>query len=221
MAGGPLSVFRVPETVRRRLEVAHATAVQALIETYARCGVHVVAMLEGHLPFDDVIDRFMEELALPGAIAVNTRMRVLVGLERREHKARDGHLEETTADARPGSPPATGEGWRRFRPAALVRTMQRRQQRQDEIERLFQLGLAQTEEAVIQTHIENALDYVALLDEHQSEDRALEHYIDEIGLSGCRAQTVVQRSMCRLADARFPQAPVLRLDDGPGGRSRA
>jgi hypothetical protein len=210
----PLSPFRLPEPVKRRLEVATATASEALLETHAAYGVRFVLILRDHLPFDEAVDRYLDEMDLTGRSASTARTRILVALEEAERTAfGDEH------GLGPQSAPPGRNGWQRFRPARVVRTIRDRQRRHEEIETLHQLALAQAEDGLISTHIDNALDFVVLLDEHMSLERAIEHYLAEIGLSGCRAQTVLQRAMSRLATAQLPDVPFPVPDRAvrPGG----
>ncbi len=197
---GPLSTFRLPEPVKRRLEVATATATEALLETHARYGVHLIQLLRDQLPFDDVVDRYLDEMGLVGDVARSTRSRIFVALEETERRGSGPDFG--------GEPDARAERsgldrLRRFRPDVVVRDMKQRQRRHEETDRILQLGLAQAEEGLLATHIENALDFAALLDDHFSYERAMEQYLGEMGLSGCRAQTVMQRAMCRIADAQL------------------
>ncbi len=201
-SAGPLAALRgLPEPVRRRLEVARAMASQSLVTTHARYGLRLVRLLRDVMPFDDVIDRYLEEMGLSGTLAGSTRTRILVGIEEQERGGpvpREGQESEEEDDVR------GMDRIRRLRPDRVVRDIRDRQRRQEDTERVLRLGLAQAEEGVILTHIENALDYVALLDEHYSIERAVEHYNGELGVAGCRAQTVLQRVMCRVADAQLP-----------------
>jgi hypothetical protein len=68
----------------------------------------------------------------------------------------------------------------------------------------MKLALARAEEAVIATHVDNAITFAALLDPVMPLDRATQEYIDAVGLSGGRAQAVHQRTMARLADVHLP-----------------
>jgi hypothetical protein len=80
----------------------------------------------------------------------------------------------------------------------------------------MQLALARAEEAVIATHVDNAITFAALLDEVLPLDRATQEYIEAVGLSGGRAQAVHQRTMARLADVHLP-LPA-RVDPPPSSR---
>ena len=86
----------------------------------------------------------------------------------------------------------------------MVQGVRRRQRRQEEMERISMLALARAEEQLIQTHVENAIGFVALLDDEPLH-RAVQTYLGEIRLAGGRAQAVFQRTMARLADVHLPR----------------
>ena len=65
------------------------------------------------------------------------------------------------------------------------------------------LLLARSEEAIISTHVENAIGFAALLDGSTTLDRAVQHYMGSVNLAGCRGQVVFQRTMARLADVHL------------------
>lgn len=200
---GPLSTFRLPEPVKRRLEVATATATEALLETHARYGLRLVRLLRDQLPFDEAVDRYIDEMGLAGDAARSARSRIFVALEAEE---RHGHGPDFDGDPAARREHSGFQRLRRLRPDVVVRDMKQRQRRHEETDRIIQLSLAQAEEGLLNTHIENAVDFAALLDDHFSFERAIEQYLAEIGLSGCRAQAVMQRTMCRIADAQIGSA---------------
>ena len=73
---------------------------------------------------------------------------------------------------------------------------------------MMQLALARAEEHVIRTHIENAIGFVALLEDHLPLDKAIQQYLTSVGVAGGRAQAVFQRTMARLADVHLgPRLP--------------
>ena len=76
------------------------------------------------------------------------------------------------------------EGWRRFMPDAVVRELRERQRRAEDIDRTMQLALARSEEALIRTHVENAIGFAALLDDHLPLDRAVQQYLGAVLLPG-------------------------------------
>jgi hypothetical protein len=70
------------------------------------------------------------------------------------------------------------------------------------------LSLARAEENVIRTHVENAIGFVALLQEMLPLDEAVEQYLGAVRVVGSRAQAVMQRTMARLADVHLPLRPA-------------
>ncbi|MGH7474814.1 MAG: hypothetical protein ACRELD_00855 [Longimicrobiales bacterium] len=217
----PLSTLRLPESIRRRLDVATATASEALMETHALYGLHIVMLLRDFIDYDEAVDRYLDEMNLMGAAASTARTRILVALEEAERLG-DGEAEAAPDEAPAGDAPDSTDPrarprrgrWRRFRPDVVYRGIRARARRQEELDSVFTLGIAQAEEALLQTHIENALDFAVLLEQHMDVERSIEHYIDEIGLGGCRAQTVLQRAVCRLADAQLPRPTERRSGAG-------
>lgn len=208
---------RLPESVRRRLEVTTAMAWEALVEQHVVEANEFVELMRGRMDLEDALARYLAEMDLDETMATAIRTRVLVTLEGDRTGSRDaaadGFDEQTSAPAirlpsLPG-PDATGAdddaGWRRFRPDALVRGMRRRQQRSDETESMIELALARAEESIMQTHVDNAIGFTALLDDYVGIGRAVSYYLGAVLLTGSRAHSVLQRTMARLADVHLPR----------------
>lgn len=204
-APNPLSTRRLPDPVRRRLEVSTAMSWEALVEAHIEQADQFVDLLSGRLGFAEAVDRYLREMRVPDAMAPSVRTRVLVSLEDTAASVDEDDFADVPATRSPG--------WRRFRPAVLVRGVQERMKRGDETEGWIKLALARAEEAIILAHVDNALSFAALLGPYQPLDRAVMEYIDAIELVGGRAQVVHQRTMARLADVHLPA--MGSLDDVP------
>lgn len=193
--------MRLPSAIRRHLDVAIAGAQEALIDAHAEEALRLVAMVGDEWSFDEAVDFYFDELSITGPLASSIRNRALVRLEeeRRLDTSRPSMLRQ--APGAEEDEDTESSMWRRLRPDRLVREIRQRQHRQGETERVAQLVLAQAEEALLNVHVDNALDFVGLLSDEMGPDRAVAYYVDAIGVSGCRAQAVVQRSMVRIADA--------------------
>jgi hypothetical protein len=190
---------RLPDTVRRRLEIATAMAWESLVETHVEQATRFVHLLGERLPLEETLTRYLLEMDMGDSMASAVRTRVLVTQE----------SEDTLAEA--ADDPSTTkaleeeEGWRRFRPDVMMRGVLERQRRNDETEHWIQLALARAEEKLITTHVDNAITFAALLEEHLPVDRGVQQYLDAVALTGSRAQAVVQRTMARLADVHLPR----------------
>jgi len=214
-APGPRTPRRLPETVRRRLEVASATAWEALVEAHTSHALRLIALLADRLPFDEAVARYLREMEVSETMAAAVRNRVLVALEDAERPddsrpslqifSKSGDEQESGDGNDAGD---AAEGWRRFRPDVLMRGLKERHRRHDETEGWIRLAIARAEEGIISTHVDNAITFAALLEPHMPLERAVEEYNNALRLTGARAQAVYQRAMARLAEAHLPTAAL-------------
>ncbi len=192
-----ISTRRLPESVRRRLEVATAMGWESLVETHVAQATQFVHLLGEKIPLEEGLARYLLEMDLGDSMAAAVRTRVLVTIEEEAH----------ASDSSSGGDASTepdDEGWRRFRPDVVVRGVFERQRQQDATEQWVQLALARAEENVITTHVDNAITFAALLEDHLPLDRGVHHYLDAVALTGSRGQAILQRTMARLADVHLP-----------------
>ena len=101
-------------------------------------------------------------------------------------------------------------------------------------EQRMRLVQARAEEALIRTHVENALLFVDTLATDVGYERALDIYVRELGVPEPLASVVATRALVALGEALAPALPAapereeiplpkLRLDDSPdasGSRKR-
>ena len=213
-SNGPRS-RRLPDAMRRRVEVASAMAWEALVEAHTMHALDFIGLIDGRLEMQDALNRYLREMGVIEPMATAVRTKVLVAMEDAESAGKRVLLHEAEAAAAEGPRVAEGdadedkdeggEGWRRFTPGALVSGVRERQKSRDETDRLVMLAIARAEEDVIGTHVDNAITFAALLDSAIGLDKAVQEYIGEVGLGGPRAQAVFQRTMARLAEVHLPR----------------
>jgi hypothetical protein len=97
-------------------------------------------------------------------------------------------------------------------------------------ERRLRLALARAEEAIIRSHVDNALMFVDVLAEDMSFDRAIDTYIREMAIPEPLASTVATRTLVVLGQELVPfrrraqeaeeEKPRLRLNEAGDGRQR-
>lgn len=102
-----------------------------------------------------------------------------------------------------------------------------------EAEQRMRLVQARAEEALIKTHVENALVFVDTLAPDVGYERAIDIYVRELGVPDPLASVVATRALVVLGDALVPSneneesqveeppLPALRLDDAAARRKRA
>ncbi len=217
---GPLRFRRMPEPVRRQMDVAAATAWEALVAAHTAQALRFIALMAASLAFDEAVDRYLDEMDVDEAMAAAVRARVLIAV-------RDSGAATEGRPSLPDVYPRSGdeaEGLKRFRPDVLMKGLARRVRAGAEEDERVGLAMARAEEGVIRAHVDNAALFAALLREHAALDEAVEDYIELMRLSGSRAQAVFQRTMARLADDFLPEEgehdPRPRPGEGggaPGG----
>lgn len=212
---GPLKFRRLPEPVRRQMDVAAATAWEALVEAHTAHALRFIALMAAALPFDDAVDRYLDEMDVDEAMAASVRARVLIAVRE----------SGVATDARPtlrdvyGEAADEAEGLKRFRPDVLMKGIARRVRAGAEEDERVSLAMARAEEGMIRAHVENAALFAALLRPHAGLDEAVEDYIELMRLSGGRAQAVFQRTMARLADDYLPDPKGPKEGGGDAARS--
>ena len=218
---GRLRLKRIPESVRRQIEVASASAWEDLVEVHASQALRFVALVATRMPFDEAVSRYLDEMDVRDPMASSIRSRVLIALEdaqveQREEPAR-GVLEGGGAEGE-----EDGDGLRRFRPDVLMKGIARKVRATEEAEQWVALSIARAEEAVLGAHIHNAVSFADLLRAEASLSEAVEDYIEMMRVTGGRAQAVFQRTMARLADLHLPedgdavgQEPARQPNAGP------
>ena len=100
-----------------------------------------------------------------------------------------------------------------------------------EAEQRLRLAQARAEEAIVRTHVENALHFVDTLAPEVRYERALDIYVREMSIPDPLASVVATRALVALGDALVPTVsdvetdvltmPRMRLDDAAERRRRA
>ena len=199
---GRLKMKRMPESVRRQIEVASASAWEDLVEVHASQALRFVALVSMRMPFDEAVSRYLAEMDVRDPMASSIRSRVLIALEdaQVEHQEQPG---TGVIDGAEGG--EDGDGLRRFRPDVLMKGIARKVRATEEAEQWVALSIARAEEAVLQAHIHNAVLFADLLRNEATLSEAVEDYIELLRVTGGRAQAVFQRTMARLADLHLPE----------------
>lgn len=186
---------RLSPEVRRRLELAIATATEARLDVHAREALNVVAVLASRMSFDQSVERYIEIMGLSREEAqiVQTRALVLLG-------------QTGIADQLARQPPNPIRlNWRYATPLGAVRFVRRQLRRNAEEDLLLELSAARAEEAVIRAHVKHALNFVEILDDQFPPTRAVSLYLEQLSVPAQRARSVYQRALARVAAAELPR----------------
>jgi hypothetical protein len=106
------------------------------------------------------------------------------------------------------------QGWQRLRPDLVLAQQRFRRRYHERTVQLARMVGARAAEAVIATHVENAIGFTQLLKGHLPVEQATDQYLREFGLAASTAHAVWQRVQARVAGEALteqyedPQPPV-------------
>src|SRR6476469_3519233 len=180
-----MSLRRIPDALHLPVRVAYATSWEALIDTHTRQAVQFVTEFAPRISVLRGLDLYFQVTAVPEAMQEVVRSRTLTAL-----------------DLKTIPPPAelpTLTGWHRLRLDLQLEHQRYRKKYQERTLELAQMAGSRAAEAVVATHVENALELAWLLKGTLPVNTVTDHYIREFGLSAGVAQMVLQRVQARVA----------------------
>jgi hypothetical protein len=191
---------RIPDALRRRVELAEAVAIEAQFSTHAEQALELVSALAPAVPFDEAIDRYIEIMDLREDDAETVRVRALSMLAAGGSADNlEMQLFEEPADDRPAFE------WKYATPIGAVRFVRRHLRRSAAEDLWTEMVAARAEEAVILDHLRHALDLIELLSEHLPPTEVLHDYLARLEVPAQRAHSVYQRTLARIADLELPR----------------
>lgn len=81
-------------------------------------------------------------------------------------------------------------------------------------EQRMRIAQARSEEALVRTHVENALMFVDALAPDAGYERAIDIYVRELGVSDPLASVIATRALVALGDALVPKLETPENDEG-------
>lgn len=192
----PFSSKDLSEGMRRRVELAVAVAQERLLSTHVEHALTLIQLVGDQVPFEN-------------ALAIYTRM-----LRLSEDEAR---VITTRALATLGEQGVRGEVWPELEreevperePRRSFMNIMRSRLRgrvNDDMRRQVELCAARTEIAILHTHVENALQFVELLENEMPLIEAVELYLDALQVRDSIAEVAAYMALARLADEHLPVA---------------
>lgn len=192
----PIWLQRLPPDLRRRLELAEASAWEARSATHAAQALELVGLLAPRMPFDEAIDRYVDIMGLTGDEAEIVRTRSLALLSESEEA---GDL------ARDRPRPGMGLNWRYATPLGAVRFVRRQIRRNAEEDLWLELAAARAEEALIRTHMRQAIHFCEILEKEAPPPRAVSLFLDRLEIPAARARSIYQRTLAQIAETDLPR----------------
>jgi hypothetical protein len=180
-----MSLRRIPEPLHLQVRVAYAAGWEALIDTHTQQAHQFVCEFAPRLPTLEALDLYFRVTPVPEAMHEVVRSRTLTSIDLKSL-------------ATPAEPPVLA-GWQRLRVDLVLEHRRYRRRQLERTLELARLAGARASEAVVSTHVENALDLSWLLRGVLPVNAVSDHYVREFGLPASVAQMVQQRLQARVA----------------------
>ena len=180
-----MSLRRIPETLHLPVRVGYAASWEALIDTHTRQALQFVTEFAPRISVLDGLDLYFRVTAVPEGMHEVVRSRTLTALDLKTLPP-------------PMELPAL-TGWARLR---LDLVLEHNRYRRRYLERTLELARmagSRAAEAVVATHVENALELAWLLKGVMPVNTTADLYVREFALPASVAQMVMQRVQARVA----------------------
>ena len=186
------------DAARRRIDLAIAVARERLLGTHVDHALALIRLAEGKLSYAQAMNIYARMLGLSDdeAEVVTTRAFATLGEEQ---------AAEDWPEALP-APPDNERGTRRRRLLDQVRHRLRGRV-DDEFRQQVEFSTARAEVALLEAHIENALEFLDILEREQTPDEAVELYLDALDVRDGIAEVVYFKALAALADRHLPEPP--------------
>ena len=180
-----MSLRRIPDALHLPVRVGYAASWEALIDTHTRQALQFVTEFASRISVLEGLDLYFRVTAVPEGMHEVVRARTLTALDLKTLPP-------------PMELPAL-TGWGRLRLDLVLEHNRYRRRYHERTLELAQMAGARAAEAVIATHVENALELAWLLRGVMPVNATADHYVREFGLPASVAQMVMQRVQARVA----------------------
>jgi hypothetical protein len=193
-------------TLQRQVDLTTAVCQERLLATHVRHVLALVDLVADRLPFDDALDIYVRILRLSPEQARNIGSRALAEIGRREGSTAPAQLAPLPEPEPEPEEPRSEEGGRSG--AIFARLRRRVRGRvQDELRERINLCAARTEDALLETHVQNSLIFSRALREELTTPESIEMYLDVMMLPEGVADVIYNRALRIIADQVLPPVP--------------
>lgn len=203
----PFASRELSETLRRRVELAIAVAQERLLSTHVQHALRLIQLVGEQVPFENALGIYTRMLRLSEdeARVITTRALATLGQQAAETNA----WPDLVAEA-PEPDEELGPG------RAFLRIMRQRLRGRvrEDLRRWVELAAARTEVAILETHVENALHFVELLESEMPVAEGVELYLEALEVRDSIAEVTYYIALSRLADRYLPAGPLAMGDGG-------
>jgi hypothetical protein len=224
---------KTSRSLQRQIDLSTAVCQERLLATHVRHVLALVDLVSDSIPFDSALDIYARILRLTPEQARNVGSRALAALGRRgvmpEAASMEPRLRETDVMPEPepplddddvrGSSDAEGSDAGRFG-AVFSRVRRRIRGRvQEDLRERINLAAARAEDALFETHVENALMFGKAVAEEVPLHEAVDLYLEVMTVPDGVSDVIFNRALRSVADDVLP--PLEGARSVPAGGAAA
>ena len=186
--------------MRRRVELAIAVSQERLLSTHVEHALRLIRLVGDQVPFENALGIYTRLLRLSDdeARVITTRALATLG----EQAARSEVWPELVTRAE-----ADEVEKESATPRTFLKNMRQRMRGRvkDDLRKWVELSAARTEVAILETHVQNALNFTELLEKDMAYTEAVELYLDALEVRESMAEIAYYVSLSRIADEHLPE----------------
>jgi hypothetical protein len=207
----PFSSKDLSEPLRRRVELAIAVAQERLLSTHVNHALGLIQLVGEQVPFENALNIYTRMLRLSDdeARVITTRALAILG----ERAAETEEWPEFAQDA-PADKSSNGESARRKFMDTFRQRLRGRVK--DDLRRWVELVAARTEIAILDTHVDNAMNFVELLESELTFNESVELYLEALEVRESIAEVAYYMALTRLSEQYLPKGAANAPSDNPG-----
>jgi hypothetical protein len=193
----PFASKGISQPLRRRIDLAIAVAQERLLSTHVEHALELIELVGDQVPFDDALDIYTRLLRLTEdeARIITTRALAYLGEDRNHRKTWPERMAEADAAAKVNRARFGIIGNLRHRLRGRIN---------EELRRWIELEAARTEVALIGAHVENALNFVDILEPELPFTEAVQLYLEALDVRESIGEVVYYFTLTRLNDRLIP-----------------
>jgi hypothetical protein len=200
--------------MQRQVDLTTAVCQERLLSTHVRHVLALVDLVHDELPFDSALDIYARILRLTPEQARNVGSRALAAIGRRSGLTEAEELNLDLSDDESDSADETraqGDDAGRF-DAVFSRVRRRIKGRvQDDLRQRINLASARAEDALFETHVQNALVFGKALAEEVPLHEAVDLYLDVMTIPEGVSDVIFNRALRIVADDVLPGLDASRV----------
>ncbi len=188
----------VSEPMRRRVELAIAVAQERVLSTHVDHVLNLIQLVGNQVPFENALAIYTRLLRLSEDEARVITTRALAIMGERANKAEAWPELITEAEAQD----STKVGGR-----SLMKNVRQRLRGRvnEDLRRFVELAAARTEVSIMETHVDNALGFVEMLEKEIPFTEAVELYLEGLDVRDSIAEVAYYIALSRIADKTIPE----------------